>query len=289
MSVQPGGLRGFFGDRVFGQERVFLFLILPPLLLVTVGLVYEQVKPPTRPAQQSTESQAAADVRTPALTPVDLMRSLDEAEAMEKQAATSGSAEAIQSACTAFGKITASNPESDRAWGGLGRCLNEQQKYAGALRALDRACRLNIMESRHFAARGTARRAQGNFRGALADYGDSLRLKPGDPMVSNLLLLLTIQMGDDGLYSQKLNGIAKSLSETPDATWAIAAVASEMLAGNFELASTLLKQAEGLMPEDQIRRLLKDPVFSDRRGQNFLDKARAGAFAAKEQAAPIGN
>jgi len=287
MGVQPGGLRGFFGDRVFGKERIFLFLILPPLLLVTVGLVYEQVKPPTRPAQHSTEPQAAADVRTPALTPVDLMRSLDEAEAMEKQAAASGSA--IQPACTAFEKITASNPESDRAWGGLGRCLNEQQKYAEALRALDRACRLNIMESRHFAARGTARRAQGNFRGALADYGDSLRLKPGDPMVSNLLLLLTLQMGDDGLYSQKLNGIAKSLSEAPDATWAIAAVASEMLAGNFELASTLLKQAEGIMPEDQIRRLLKDPVFSDRRGQDFLDKVRVGAFAAKEQAAPIGN
>lgn len=289
MSVQTGGLRGFFGDRVVGKERVFLFLVLPPLLLVTAGLVYVQVKPPARQAQRSTELQAAPEVRTPALTPNDLIRSLDEAEAMEMQAVTSGTPEDIQSACAAFEKIAASNPESDRAWGGLGRCLNAQQKYAEALRALDRACRLNVVEARHFAARGTARRAQGNFRGALADYGDSLRLKSGDPMVSNLILLLTLQMGDDGLYSQKLNTIARSLNEPPDATWAIAAVASEMRAGNFELAAALLRQAGGIMPEAQIQSLLKDPVFSDRRGQDFLEKFRSGAFAGTEQPAAVGN
>lgn len=208
---------------------------------------------------------------------------------METQAAVIGSPEAIKSVCAAFEKIAASNPESDRAWGGLGRSLNAQQKYAGALHALDHACRLNIVEARHFAARGTARRAQGNLRGALADYGDSLRLKPGDPIISNLILLLTLQMGDDGLYSQKLNSIAKSLSEPPDASWAIAAVASEMRAGNFELAATLLKQAGGIMTEEQIRNLLKDPVFSDRRGQEFLDRVKAGAFASLDQPAAFGN
>ncbi|TSA33412.1 MAG: hypothetical protein D4R65_07910 [Verrucomicrobiaceae bacterium] len=289
MAFQQGGLRGFFGDRVFGKERIFLFLVFPPLLLATIGLIYVQVKPPARPAQRSTEPQAVPVVRTPALTPVDLMRSLDEAEAMEKQAVASGSQEAIQSACTAFEKIAASNPESDRAWGGLGRCLNAQQKYPEALHALDHACRLNIVEARHFGARGTARRAQGDFRGALADYGDSLRLKSGDPMVSNLILLLALQMGDEGLYSQKLNGIARSLSKAPDATWAIAAVASEMRAGNFELAAALLRQAGGIMPEALIQSLLKDPVFSDRRGQDFLEKFRSGAFAGTEQPAAVGN
>lgn len=289
MAFQQGGLRGFFGDRVFGKERIFLFLVLPPLLLGTTALIYAQLKPCVQLASRSAEFEPAATVRTPALIPVDLMRSLDQAEAMEKQATASASPEAIESACMAFEKIAASNPENDRAWGGLGRCLNAQQKYAEALRALDRACRLNIVEARHFGARGTARRAQGNLRGALADYGDSLRLKPGSPMVSNLILLLSLQMGDEGLYSQKLNSIAKSLTEPPDATWAIAAVASEMRAGNFERAATLLKQAEAIMPEDQIQSLLKDPVFSDRRGQDFLDKARSGAFASLEQPKTIGN
>lgn len=287
MRVQPGGLRGFFGDKVFGNERIFLFLVLPPLLLATIGLVYLQVKPLSRPAVRATEIELAVRVRAPALPPAELRRNLDEAEAMEKQAETGP--EAVKSACAAFEKITASNPESDRAWGGLGRCLNAQRKYAEALHALDHACRLNIVEARHFSARGTARRALGNLRGALADYGDSLRLKPGEPMVCNLILLLALQMGDGGLYSQKLNGIAKSLTEPPDATWVIAAVASEMRAGNFELAAALLKQAEGIIPENQIRTLLKDPVFSDRRGRDFLDKVGAGAFAAKEQPAPIGN
>jgi len=289
MAFQQGGLRGFFGDRVFGKERIFLFLVLPPLLLGTAALIYAQLKPRMPSAARPAQFEPAAAVRTPALIPVDLMRSLDEAEAMEKQSMASGSPEAIQSACAAFEKIAASNPESDRAWGGLGRCLNAQQKYAEALHALDHACRLNIVEARHFGARGTARRAQGNLRGALADYGDSLRLKSGDPMISNLILLLSLQMGDEGLYSQKLNTIAKSLTEPPDATWAIAAVASEMRAGNFELAAALLKQAEGIMPEDQIRSLLKDPVFSDRRGQDFLDKARSGVFASLEQPTTIGN
>lgn len=289
MSVQSGGLRGFFGDKVFGKERVFLFLFLPPLLLVTAGLIYVQLRPPARPAAPATDFEPKVLVRTPALIPVDLMRSIDEAEALERQAAGIGSPESIQSACAAFEKIAASNPESDRAWGGLGRSLNAQQRYPEALHALDHACRLHIVEARHFAARGTTRRALGDLRGALEDYGNSLRLKPADPMVSNLILLLALQMGDEGLYSQKLSSIAKSPAEAPDATWALAAVASEMRAGNFELAATLLKQAEGILPEDQIRSLLKDPAFSDRRGRDFLDKFTAGAFDSAEQSTPIGN
>lgn len=278
MRFQYGGLHEFFGCKVMGRERVFLFLILPSLLLGATALIYFVMTADHRPVSHVLESEERSASKMPPLIPAELMRSLGEAERMEKTAAAGDSPDAFQSPCEAFEKISASNPESDRAWGGLGRCLNARQKYPEALRALNKACRLNIMAAEHFSARGTTRRALGDLRGALADYGDALRLKPGDPMVSNLILLLALQMGDDGLYTQKLNVIARSLTAPPDATWVIAATASEMRAGNFELAASLLRQARQLLEQKQIQTLLNDPVFSDHRGKDFLDKVKSGAF-----------
>ena len=268
--------RDFFGCKMKGAERIFLFLVLPIALVSTAAVLYFWLKPPSvKKFAKAPQQNNAPLASPPRLDPQQIINALESAEQMEK----TGSPEAIEAARKAYEDLAASNPENDRVWGGLGRCLLAQKKFEESRRALDRACRLNVVRPEHFAARGSARRALGDLRGALTDYTDALHLKPIDPLVSNRMLLVAIQKENEQLYFLKLGGISKSRGNTPDATWVVGAAAKEMMGGNFFGAAGLLKQAETLLPAGQLQAILDDPVFASRRGEEFLRRYRAGEFA----------
>lgn len=275
MSARPGPIRQFFGCKVHGQERRFLFFVLPPILLATLAMLYLVLKEEAVPARPPSPAGdvAAPGRHGPPLEPLELIRSLEAAEAEE--ASGKNDAEIVLARKEMFEKLTASNPEIDRAWGGLGRCLLVAGQPDAALRALENACRLNVVEFRHFAARAEARRATGDLRGALTDYSDALRLRPGDVGCSNRILLLALEMELPELFEHKLSIINKSHGTKADATWVVGVAAREMCSGDFASGLALLQQAKGLIADPLLAQLFEDPVFSDRRGAEFLEKFRA--------------
>ena len=276
----PRWLRDFFGNKAVGGERVFLFLILPLLLLGTLGLIYGVlIDEDVAPVASSAGDAKVVVGKLPPLEPRELIRELESAEAQEKNAGPGG----WEALSARYQKLTGSNPENDRTWGGYGRCLLELGRADEALHALDHACLLNVVEARHFSARAAARRALGDQRGALADLSDSLRLRPGDSLVTNRLLFVALEVGGGGLFESKMSQINKARGSEPEATWVVGAVAREVTSGNFDAAIALMEQARLLLPEPHVQALLKDPIFGDRRGQEFLARVQAGQVAAAGQ------
>jgi len=267
--------QSFFGCKVHGGERKFLFFVLPPVLLATLAMIYLVMRGEVSAEAAGSDggTVAAAVPHGQPLEPMALIQGLETAEVAEKDAGKDP--QKLGKVFGLFEKLTASNPENDRAWGGLGRCLLLEGKPEAALHALDHACRLNVVEFRHFAARADARRATGDLRGAFADYSDALRLRPGDVEFSNRILLLTLELEQPELFEHKLSSINKSRGSQADATWVVGVAAREMQSGDFGSALALLQQARVLIAEPLLTHLLEDPVFSDRRGSEFLEKFRA--------------
>lgn len=265
-------LMNFFGHRSLGRERIFIFLILPPLLLGVLVMIYGVlVQEGVSRAPVDGTAAAGSVARVQPLEPRELIRELESAEAQEKALRTGEVGPLLEQ----FERLTRSNPENDRSWGGYGRCLLKQERAAEALEALDHACRLNVIEARHFSARASARRALGDQRGALADYSDALRLRPGDVLVTNRLLFVAMEVGGVPLLEHKISEISKSGGPEPEATWVVGAAAREMCAGNFDSALSLMEKARQLLPDNHLGALLQDPIFADRRGQEFLARFRA--------------
>lgn len=139
----------FFRSKTKGRERITVFLVLPLVSILTLAFIcflLHEANPPQR--ESSPADQIVVPVSSGApLEPDVLLQKLGEAEALEKPGA-------LEQAEAAFATISKSNRENDRGWGGLGRCLLAGNIYREAVAALDQACRLNVVQARHFASQG---------------------------------------------------------------------------------------------------------------------------------------
>jgi len=260
-------IRKFFGSKIKGGERITLFLVLPVLSILTIVSIWLLVRettntPPPREAVPTNLTSMSHRTAEAALEPAVLLKKLGEAEALERQ-------ESIDAAGAAFAAITMSNPESDRAWGGLGRTLIASKKYRDATAALDQACRLNLVGARHFAARGAARREMNDLKHAIRDYRDALSLEPGNAVTSNSLLFVALEMGGSALFDRDLSRIQQ---ENPgaEARWIMASAVMEMRSGNSKEAVDILNKASKTLPRDQYRTLLSDRIFADKHSQDLI-------------------
>ena len=260
-------LRTFFGCKMKGGERVLLFLVLPVVAALTAAVIYflvhEAKKVPRDAESASSGPVRPTEVRS-RLEPQVLLQKLQEAEGLEKLGD-------FAAAEPAFLAITGTNPESDRGWGGLGRTLVAGKKYREASSALDMACRLTVVEPRHFAARGAARRAMNDLKHAIRDYRDALSLDPGNIQTSNILLFVALEIGTADLFEQTL---AKVRQDNPgaEARWLMAVAVSEMRSGNSDAAVEILNKAPEILSPEQYRTLLSDRIFADKRSQDLIGK-----------------
>lgn len=261
-------MREFFGSKTKGQERVFLFLILPPLsILVLVGTLFLLRSSMSQPPEKVASSESASPVSArPLLEPGALLERLEAAEALEKGGKIA-EAEAI------FSELTASNPESDRAWGGLGRTLLAEKKYRESASALEFACRLNVVEPRHFAARGAARRQLNDLKRAIRDYRDALGLQPDNVIFANTVLFIALELNDTGLLERS---IAKFRRENPaaESQWILGQAASEMRFGTSASARPLFKRAQEILSPDLYQTLITDRIFADKRTQDVISSLK---------------
>jgi tetratricopeptide (TPR) repeat protein len=262
----------YFRNRTYGRERFFNLIGIPLALVIVSGLLYFTLATP-RPDDKS-DNRPLQTQSSPAtrLEPDELIRRLAETEQLEKSL-TSGRTNI--DALDAYRKLAQSNPESARAWGGLGRCLIAIGDYREAVSALNRACELDLVNAGYLADRGHARRAVRDLRGAIADYTSALRLKPGDPLISNRMLIVAIEMKDDKLYQARLASVERSTDPGKNPSSVVARVAGELKAGNSEGAKTLLLRAPETLTKEQINELLTDPVFSTKSGTDVIEAYRA--------------
>ncbi len=268
--------QSFFGSKTKRGERITVFVLLPLVSILTIAcvwfLVREAIKPAPREAAPTSLLPVSHAAAQPELEPAALLQKLAGAEALEKRGDFSA-AEPV------FAAITLSNPESDRGWGGLGRSLLAARKYREAAAALDQACRLNLMEAKHFAARGDARRATGDLKGAIRDYRDAVSLNPGNARTSNILLFIALETKvkrgdsyDTGLFERDLENVRRP-NPGAEAGWVMALAVSEMRAGNSKESVELLRKASEILPQDQYQALLADRIFADQLSQDLIRKA----------------
>jgi tetratricopeptide (TPR) repeat protein len=259
--------RDFFKSKTKGGERITIFLVLPLVSIVTIAGIYFLLREARQPMS---ESAPADQVVTPVssgtpLEPDVLLQKLGEAEAMEKRGA-------FEESAAAFAAITKSNRENDRGWGGLGRCQLARQKYREAAAALDQACRLNVVEARHFAARGNARRALNDLKHAIRDFRDALSLEPTNALTANAILFVALEMNDNDLYERS---VTKIRQENPgaEARWIMASAASEIRSGTNDGAVAIFRRAAEILPGAQYQTLAADRIFADKRSQDLIQKA----------------
>jgi tetratricopeptide (TPR) repeat protein len=258
---------GFFKSKTKGGERITLFVVLPLVSVVTLAIIYFLLREANQPRRESAPpDQVVMTVSSEArLEPDVLLQKLVEAEDLEKQGAW-------EEARAAFATITNSNRENDRGWGGLGRCLLAEQKYREAAAALDHACRLNVVQPRHFAARGAARRALNDLKRAIRDFRDALSLDPGNALTANAVLFVTLEMNDADLFERTMSKLRQA-NPGGQARWIMAVAASEMRNGTNESAVAAFKNASEILPPDQYQALAGDRIFSDKRSQDLIHKA----------------
>jgi len=262
-------LKKSFGSKTKRDDRITLFVVLPLVSALTLAciwfLFHEASMPAPNEAVPASPLPVPQTKAQPALEPAALLKKLAEAEALENGRAF-GTAE------SAFAAITISNPESDRGWGGLGRSLLAGKKYREAAAALDQACRLNLLEAKHFAARGAARRAMNDLKHAIRDYRDALSLDPGNILTSNELLFVAIETNDTNLFERTMENVRRS-NPGAESRWIMSLAVSEMRSGNSKEAVEILKKASGRLPPDQYQALLADRIFADKRSQDLIRKA----------------
>ncbi len=196
------------------------------------------------------------------LEPGVLIQKLEAAEALEKKGD-------FDQAEEVFTSITKTNPENDRAWGGLGRSFIATGRYQEAVNALDRACRLQVIDARNFAARGTARRALNDLKGAFRDFSDAQRLNPGDVRSSIELLFLAVELEDYGLFDRTMIKLRASAPASQTA-WIVAEAAKAMRTGDNHDARLLLKKASEILPPEQYEAFLSDRIFADKRSKDLI-------------------
>ncbi|MCX6972096.1 MAG: hypothetical protein NTV93_18370 [Verrucomicrobia bacterium] len=242
-------------------------MVLPLVSIVTLAGVYFLIHEAKHPPRESAPAdQIVTPVASePPLEPDVLLQKLGEAEALEKDGA-------FEEAEAAFASITKSNRENDRGWGGLGRCQLARQKYREAAAALDQACRLNVVQARHFVARGHARRALNDLKHAIRDFRDALSLEPANALTANSILFVALEMNDTDLYERS---VAKIRQENPgaEARWIMATAASEIRSGTNDGAVAIFRRAAEILPGDQYQTLAADRIFADKRSRDLIQKA----------------
>ncbi|MFZ4776022.1 MAG: tetratricopeptide repeat protein [Terrimicrobiaceae bacterium] len=191
-----------------------------------------------------------------------MIRKVEEAEALEKTGDFRGSE-------TAFAEIIKTNPENDRAWGGLGRSILAAGRYQEASDALDNACRLQVIDGRNFAARGAARRAMNKLKAAYQDFNDAQRLNPRDIQSSLAMLFVAIELEDYGLFDRTMVKL-RSTARASQPEWMLAEAAKELHIGENHNAQLLLEKASEGLPPEQYEALLSDRIFADKRSKALI-------------------
>ncbi len=259
-------MNSFFRCKVKGRERIFLFFVLPFLLLLTAVCVYLAAF--SKPPQSTGETVAIiAPVQTKHLPPLEaavLIENLKTAHAFEE----SGE---IARAEQAFLAITETNPENDRALGGLGRTRVALGSFKEAIPPLDRACRLDINGAGYYASRGIAKRGLKDLKGAYRDLNDAARLDPTDVLTANRLLFVIIEREDYPQYERTLEKIKGAGYTSSTNHWIIPSAYKEFLIGDVKKGKSLLREAKEALPPEQYQTLIKDPVFASKRGKEFLE------------------
>lgn len=245
-----------------------VFLVLPLAAAVTAAvtffLVHEAKKAPREPVA-SAPAAARPSSAHPPLEPAVLLQKLAGAEDLESRGDAAG-AEA------AFAAITETNPESDRGWGGYGRALLAERKFREAVAALDRACRLNVVQPRHFAARGAALRELNDLKHAIRDYRDAFALDQRNVRLSNAVLFIALEIGDADLFERARDKIRQD-NPGAEARWIMALAASEIRTGTNETATAVFKRAIEVLPAADYQALAADRIFADKRSRNLIQAA----------------
>lgn len=152
--------------------------------------------------------------------------------------------------------LTAAHPELASAWVALGDILRQQEKYAAAIPAYDKALALIAAEdgeARWFPlyARGIAHERSGNFRAAEADMRAALEIRPDQAQILNYLGYSFIDRGEN--LDEAMAMIEKAAALRPDDGYIQDSLAwGYFRLGRYEEAVAPMERAAETMSNDAL-------------------------------------
>lgn len=268
-----------FRSRRHGRERLFVFVVVPLLLLgvaavllamFSLGQLREKKSLP-RAAGRPTAALAEALATPPpfeSLSKEDKVRTLDTAGGRAIEEKEYGKA------VNFFRTITELQPENAKAWNNLGAALLLADRIEESVRALARSISLDPEDPKVHANRANGLRKLGRLEEAISDQQEAVRRDPTDIVENNRLLLLRIEAGQaEAVQADVKASQAMELLE-PERNTIMAAVYLEILSGDIPRARATLIRAQGLLSPEDFKKLCADSAFA--RVQDKLTGLKSG-------------
>ncbi|SDG66953.1 tetratricopeptide repeat protein [Roseospirillum parvum] len=184
--------------------------------------------------------------------------------ARQRAADSLGRAERLEEAREAFESLAADWPERPEPLIDLGDLLRQNERFAEAVEAYDRAfARLDQVLPRHWSwlyGRGIALERSGQWPRAEDDFRQALALEPDQPFVLNYLGYSWL---DQGMHVETAKDmIQRAVAQRPRDGYIVDSMGwAEYLTGNHEAAVEHLERAVSLTPND--------PTINDHLGDAY--------------------
>ncbi|MFZ4682001.1 MAG: tetratricopeptide repeat protein [Terrimicrobiaceae bacterium] len=251
-----------FNDPRWRQERLFLFIILPIVLVVTaaslVTLLWEKLLPvpETSPAPTSPPPVAAVAAESSAPPPTSPPKTsdLDRGEAALNQGD-------FVSARIFLNKALGATDSRSKAFNGLGLVEASSNNMEKAVANFTEAIAEESGNARYFYHRSEALRRLNRPQEALSDLQKARQLDPAEPLYPNKLLLARMEAGEKAavLREMKLNLELNLIAGQAD--WLAGAAAVEIDEDNIPHSIAFLQQLRTLVPPATFDQILKDRFF----------------------------
>lgn len=168
-------------------------------------------------------------------------------------------------------KILEARPGDEETWGKLAEIHRQMGDLSKAIAAYDHAMDLAAEPNEHyFYQRALLHRQLKDYPAALRDMKEAARLHPGSPDISNHLLILQLEGGEEeAALGTMRNNIAMNL-ETQKPMWLMALAAQLMREGSFAQARDALAVFKANVPPAVYASLAADPFFDPYRENSAL-------------------
>lgn len=267
-------------DNRYREARILLLLSIlglivgPAVLLWLYWPVITGTASGSAPAVHPTApTTASATVVSPKFTAFDQTKPLREEMLQAVQA------QDLDRAADVARKILELRPEDVDTWDRLAGIYRQKGDFAKAIAAYDRAVDLSMEPNPHFYyRRSLLHRRLRDYPAALRDMKEAARLDAGSATISNHLLILQLEGGEEPQAAATMRSNITMNLETQKPMWLMALAAQFMKEGDFGQARDALVAFKTRSSPEVFAELAADPFFDPYRDnpalQSFLQPAK---------------
>ena len=225
----------------------------------------------TAPVVAATPASTSRPTATPAPAPAPTAPTAPRAKPLREEMLQALDAGEFDRAESLARQILEANPQDVDAWNRLGWIYKKRGDLPKALEAYDQTVNLPSEQKDYYLyQRALLHRQMKDYPSALRDMKQSAELNFSSVGVSNMLLILQIEGGEEDQAVRTMNSNAAMNLESQKPAWFLGLAAKLMKDGDFGQARDALATFKQSVPQDVFAELIDDPFFEPYRGQPAL-------------------